>query len=542
MTMGLNEARRRDLIWWALVVPSAAIPAYMLIFLLRGSRMQFGDYFYMLASVFSPAGRFTPGGLLVHANEHLSAVPKLLYVLNAELFSGSNISLGVAVWLMSAAIFGMLWHHSKPLTATRSAPRALLVWLCIAVAFPLQALHNFVFAMSGAAWILANVFALLALTLAVDGRSASAGVAGSAATFSYGTGLAVWPALVLVLVLRRRRFTWHESLMLLLGAFSVVVERWTREVVYAHPLPSWNPLIVLRSMAVSAGSFFSDSVDVAVVIGTALLVALGYALSTGLRRPMNVGETFAVAVAAYAAGALLMISVSRASFGDETLTGGRYMTLAGLLAFGTAVVALVAWGASRAWRLAVAGGLALALGATAPTIAHFQQVVRDQDLAAIAARIGVAQDGYLRGFEPGSGALLRTLGNYPFSADFGYDCGLLGQDVSDRLTVNRQAVQGTIDNISVSPNPAAINVSGWAYSPVGLKCIVLIDEQGTVIGAAITGTQRLDVRAAQRYSTADVGWVGVAPRHAGSGIRAGATVSNSSRVYLLGDAGTTKVP
>lgn len=546
MTLGGMSRRlvgsRTTVIWWVLVLPSAAVPLFLLSLIIGGTPMQFGDYFYMLSSVFNPAGQFRPSGLLVHANEHLVAIPKLVYAANVSLFDGSNISLGVFVWALSLAVALLLGVGLWPLLADRSATGVLIIWSISVVAFPLAALHNFIYAMSGTAWILANLFAILALLLLVKGRPLAAGATGSLATFSYGTGLAVWPALVACLVLQRRRPTWREALMLAMGVGAVVIQRVTADPVYGHPNPTWSPLTLSHSLAIAVGSFLTRNTELAVVLGATLLVLLVQAAGLVLRRALTGSEVFAAGITSYAVVALLLISVARSSFGDETLSVSRYMTLSGLACIGMALLALAAWSGGRAWRTGTAIGVALALMAGVPLIESFRQVIVDQEVAAVAARLGVAGDGYLRGYEPGSGALLQTLGSYPFSTGFDTDCGLLGQNVEGRLTSDVSVVDGTIDDLAVAPNEKAVNVSGWVYSDSPVECVIFIDAEGTVIGAATQGLERLDVRAVHGYPRTDVGFAGVALRTKGSQIRAVAVVGNADTLYRLDGVQGSEVP
>lgn len=540
MTVPPPTRQIRAVLWWPAVLSAGLIPVYLLVTLVRGTRMPFGDYFYMLSSIFAPDGAFTPGGLLVHANEHLIAIPKLVFAVNVRLFDGSNITLSVFVWLVSLATLLLVAWCLRSFLRGRTTRQVVVIWLLVATCFPLSAMHNYVYGMSGSAWILANMFAVGAIALGVRGLTLTSGAAGVLATFTYGTGLAVWPALVLLLILRRSRPNWRDGAMLTMGLLAVWVERATRDIVYGHPLPIWNPMVVVRSLSISVGSFFTGSLDVALMAGLGMLIWFIFALRVLLPRTLTRPEMFIVGMGAYALTALLMMAVSRSAFGDDTFTVSRYMAVVGVFVLSLGVLGLFVWGDARSWPWITAFGVSLTLVAAVPTIDHFQEVVREQDVAAVAVRLGVAE-GYLRGFEAGSGALLQTLGNYPFDGGSGPDCGLLGAQVPTRL-VRSDQVNGTVDNVSAAANGRAVNVSGWAYSARPIQCVLILDAQGTVIGAGVRGIPRQDVRAAYRFPVSDVGWEGVAARREGTQIRAGVVLKDSQEIYLLGDGLPVQVP
>ncbi|MEZ5139623.1 MAG: hypothetical protein R2711_12910 [Acidimicrobiales bacterium] len=64
--------------------------------------------------------------------------------------------------------------------------------------------RNFLKAMSGVAWLPANLLCLVALLLLRRERPILAAVAGLGAPVSYGTGAAVWPALLVAALVARR--------------------------------------------------------------------------------------------------------------------------------------------------------------------------------------------------------------------------------------------------------------------------------------------------------------------------------------------------
>ena len=137
----------------------------LLYLILSGSHMQFGDYFRMVGQLYDDGGHVNAAGLFLHANEHLVAIPKLLYLLNIILAAGSNITLGLAVWWFAAAIALLVLSAASESLRGGYLQKLIVAFAIGLFSFPIAAVHNFVFAMSGASWILANLFAVASLFL-----------------------------------------------------------------------------------------------------------------------------------------------------------------------------------------------------------------------------------------------------------------------------------------------------------------------------------------------------------------------------------------
>lgn len=75
---------------------------------LEGSRVQYGDYFWIFDQTVGPNGRPTIEGIFALYNNHMMAVPKVVYWVNVQVSGGSNIVLGLAVIAMALVQIALL--------------------------------------------------------------------------------------------------------------------------------------------------------------------------------------------------------------------------------------------------------------------------------------------------------------------------------------------------------------------------------------------------------------------------------------------------
>ena len=153
-----------------LVAAIGAVTAFVTIAerVLRGSKFQYFDYWNIINTTLSDSGGFELSNLLVLQNEHPVALARILYYLNFLAFGGSNVSLGVIVIGVVLLQIGLLLRHSP---FERRVQRITYAFGIIALLFAVAGVHNFQFAMSGAAWLTANLAAILAFHLMIRGLS-----------------------------------------------------------------------------------------------------------------------------------------------------------------------------------------------------------------------------------------------------------------------------------------------------------------------------------------------------------------------------------
>ena len=532
-------ARWRIPIDWRRVLPAAGflsaalVPLYLLRLILQGTPMQFNDYYVMTGQLFTPDGAFTPLGLLVHQNEHLVTLPKLVYIVNIWAFGGSNITLSLFVWLVSVVTAVAVFIGFREVFRVSKSTQVVLAWALAVLIFPLQALHNYLFGMSGTAWIMANLFAVCAILAASRRRPLMAGLFGACGTFTYGTGLAIWPALVLILILQRR-FNAQDAWMLAIGAVSVAIERSTAFTLYYHPATTTDPLSIIRSVTITAGSLFSQSTDVALILGAVILALAGYLVhrSTSCWQAKQPVDALA-GILAFGVLVFVMFALSRTGFGDDTLLSSRYMAVVALFVLSLVLLSLETFGESPAWRWTAFTLLAVTLTVAVPTITAFQSLVRQQDIGAIAARSGVGE-GIVAGYTSTSTPTLEALNHYPFNESGDkLACGLLGEKISEQQIAVMGPVQGWVDSIEPSSNRDAVTLTGWAYSPEPINCILVLDSVKRVVGAAVGGGEREDIRELLRIPEVDVGWSGIARATASEDLQVVVRVEGDPALYAL---------
>ncbi len=503
-TRGAHDARL--VAGYAAAAILALVPVVRMVrIVLDGSVLQYADYWMMLDNFTRPDGSLDVGGLFEFQN-HPVVVPQLVYWVNLELFSGSNISLGlfvVALGLAQLGIVAMLLRQ----TTLGSFERIALFAVASALLFDLTGTWNFAKAMSGTAWLSANLFALAAVYLRSRDRHASAfGLAGLAAV-SYGTGIIAWPAVIATGVSRRgSRDAWREW-PYAVGLVATVV--WYRlgmsggsEVPW--PSPFEVPGVAARMFGYVLGldGALGEVVGYVALVGVPILaVRLGLASRTA-------GVAAWVGVATFGWLATLEVAIVRNAWLSVISGQSRYSSLAALTWLGLA--ALLCCAARRAsHRLAAHGRTRPAAVLTAPAMCAAVAVPLlagalaagrrvpdqmaatrpDQELAEVALRLEIT-DGtrYLIGpfDEPTSlTGVMRATSHYPFVESWDLDCGLLGERIAGAGAADSGGSVGrVVAGGPVMYLPSAAEISGRVATGRSVRCVVITDGQNRVIGAA----------------------------------------------------------
>ena len=159
-----------------------AVPVVRMFELVRGvSAMPYSDYWIIFGGLVRADGSVDLGDLLVRHNDHPLLVAKSLYALNLQLFDGSNATLALAVLLvgiLQLVAVGVLLARSR----LSFAERSLVLILSSVLLFSMNGAWNYVLAMSGAAWLTANVLVLAAIVLRQHDRTWGAFALGVLAT------------------------------------------------------------------------------------------------------------------------------------------------------------------------------------------------------------------------------------------------------------------------------------------------------------------------------------------------------------------------
>ena len=100
-------------------------------------------------------------GVFHHNNEHIVPVPKLIYVANYLLTSGSNTGLVVYSLFARAACTFLLLFLAKNVLADMPWRLLLCALLFPLVMFSAKLTHSYFLGMSGAIWLTADLFVIL---------------------------------------------------------------------------------------------------------------------------------------------------------------------------------------------------------------------------------------------------------------------------------------------------------------------------------------------------------------------------------------------
>lgn len=511
----------------------AIVPVLAILDLVRSSsQLQWFDYWTILPKLLTADGSLVPRNLLHFEESHVLGVPSLLYWLNLQVTGGLNRPLA---YLVVALVVGQLLI----LRSLLPRPERLGHWMfgALVVAFSAllfapQGAWNFSRAMSGTAWLTANLLALAAVACASRRWIVPAIALAGLASITYGTGLVAWPAVILVLLLQGR---WERRNWLVVGAAALTAIVYLSAYDPSRTTASSGvaPNEILRRAFQVIGSGLSPSPDVALLLGAGCIVALGYLGFRGAsNRELRAATAPWVGIAAFAFVSALLIGMSRGGLhGDEIAVTSRYASLASLAWIALlALLVLTVRGHPRTW-LAVAGVALLAFVAGQPTLAGMKDAALDQDELAIAMRLDVST-GYTFGPQERFLPVLEEVGQYPYNSDFDADCGRLG-DVIDRSDIRAPTgvTGGNLDLFQPPLNPASVRMSGWFGSQDGdVDCILITDGSLRVIGAGVHGHERPDLVATSPTGALDLGFVAVAPAEASS-YRAFAVLDGQDGVY-----------
>ncbi|GAB3435073.1 hypothetical protein [Actinophytocola sediminis] len=548
----LTLARRLAVSRWLprLVAMLAAVPAVTTLFeVLRAGRLQHIDYLFQLTRITNADGSLKPFDLQHYfSNEHLLGLPTLLYWINIELFAGDNRTLGVFVVAMAALTVAALG-----LALPRGLPplvRAGLVVAASTLVFSLHGLWNFTRAMSGTAWLTANLIVVVALVLASRGRWWPAFALALLASLTYGTAFAVWPVLAGLAVLRREAW-WKRLLPLVAGAAIVSVWLSYRPSPPLAGSPVSDPGSLLYYFLAIVGKLWTTDNGGLAAIAGALILGV-YAVLATSRTAREPALWFWWALAGHAVLYCGMIAVARVDFGEEaSLHTARYTSASVLISIPAVVMlAFVAHrrldqrGHKITLAAVLAGLLGYALGA--PYAVEERAADKLHRLEAVAIRGGFSDAYRTYPLASDLAPRLRALGHYPFTDDFTLGCD--GPELGSTLALSEMTpllpargnkrplrAAGAVDSVE-PPDPAPTFdgrpvpiFHGWAYDrgdPV--RCVVIVDGAGTVQGGGVTGVVHPDLARAYAGVAADSGFAVIGP------------VEDDSRIVVIQRSGSMR--
>lgn len=501
-------------------------PLAIVVEVARSGKLQWLDYWYVLVRMTNPDGSFHPGGIFVPQNEHPLMIPSLLYWLDARLADGDNRVLGYLVIVIAAATVLML-RAALPKTLP-PVVRAGLVVAASALVFSLQGLHMFVRSMSGAAWLTANLFVVAALVLANRRKWWAAWGMGLLATASYGTGFALWPALAVLAALHKER--WRTRLIPLgIGVVLVGIWYYLKPTIWRGGTPANDVGSLLYTFLSIVGKMWTaDNAGFAVIAGALILVVL--AVLTTNKTAQAPGLRFWWALAVYGILACGMIATARVDFGADFGLSSRYSSLAVMVSIPLLVLmaAILYKGVRRnAQKIAITvvalGVVGFTLGL--PTAALLRGQITEHPLEGIAIAAGYGDTlGPVIPKEDQLEPTLRALHAYPLNGRFSLGCG--GPELGSRIDLDKTTAlpqpgtrspnqpSGLVE--SIEPRGEADLIVGWATGGIArgadqVRCTLVVDGGGKVVGAGVSRLVRSDVTARYWNTPPDVGFKAIGP-------------------------------
>jgi hypothetical protein len=440
---------------------------------------------------------------LVQFQNHPVVVAQFTYWVNMRLFAGSNVTLGLIDLVVALGVLGLIGLLLRDNPA-RLGSRLVVFVMSSCLLFTPNGAWNFVKAMSGTAWFTADLLVVGAVYLRAKDRSVLAFAGCVLAAVSYGTGIMVWPAVVVVGLARRPlRQAWRE-LPFVAGFAATYV--WYRVAAEADPAPFPGVGSALEMTARLLVLPIAGDGRFAVWIGAVAIVAIIGLVAWGVFvvRTPNAAAWAGVAVF----GLLGTVELASGRTGIIDLFGlpNRYASVPALAWIGLAGLVLTATAAARArFRepgrsatvaragsvVAVAGLAVIALLAGVTGGAHvraMQATATDQRMREVALVLGLADNSpYLAGFGRAGVVtpVLRGASQYPFVDGWNLDCGLLDEPVDSRAPIADRPV-GRISKASAAGAlPGGVEVTGATGSDRPVDCIVVADDTGRVVGAGV---------------------------------------------------------
>jgi hypothetical protein len=531
----VSGSRLPRLLLW-LLVPIPVVLA--LAEAIRSPRLNFNDYWAILAKVSTPEGALRTDPLLDLYNEHPITLVGPMFWLDAKFFAGLNWTLGVfnvaLVLVMFLTLVSML---PARLTGT---PRVAVIAGLSLLLFSSAALEYFGMGMSGLHWLLGLVPAVLALRFAHRGNTVAAVLFGILGCFGHGSAFPVWAGLALIAWLRRDQL-WRMALPVGLGVLTLIL--WllpSRPPSYPSATLLGADTVLGTTLAMLGQVWSARSADVAFLAGTAtaaLIAVLVVRVVPQRKAESTMDDAAWFGLALHVVLVAVMVGVSRSRFGTGEALGPRYAMVALLGA--CAVLVLLALRGPRLARLHVVP-LALTMGIATYAVGSAQATaVREnypmQPVLAVAMQVNAPT--IIESMNSNTKVLpaLRALHAYPFTENFSLGCG--GYELGSVVDMSQvKELPGPVGSsktagaVETGPVAGDDKVFGWAViDGKSADCVMVVDEGSVVVGGGAVGVPRADV-ASTTHSTGRAGWHAVAKPGTNNGV---VLVRSGSQLYRI---------
>ncbi len=439
------------------------------------SSMPDADYWGNISGLITATGvKLDLAALFHHNNEHIVPIPKLIYVANYLLTSGSNTGLIVYSLFAGAACTFLLLLLAEDVLA--GMPRRLL--LC-ALLFPLvmfsaKLTHSYFLGMSGAIWLTADLLVILsaacfakAITTERPGWLVAALALGVLGVLAYSTAAYILLVLLIYCLAKLWRQSWPgpRSTPLLLGTIAAIVivlglGLANRNQPPSHPEFQFDGLGLGEFVLVYLGNVLTTG-PLRLAVGLVILVAGALAIRS-LARAGRLKETLLFAVLfPFAPFNALMTGIGRLGYGVKIAATSRYQSVTAITVIATITLILAALPrdpVSRRARIlrnatfAVLIGCAVVIALDRSYVQNYAARNERKVIAEIALRQGIEGDSHLNAATPSRRQfervlpVLRAARHAPFHWRSRCEA-LLGRSIPEAGTAARTV--GRIETVSI---------------------------------------------------------------------------------------------
>jgi len=482
---------------WGALAAAGLVAAIMFLHVLQAPQIAYLDHWILIQDTMTALSMGDFAYLAERHNEHFLVVPKLAYALIVALFGTGTLAFSLAAWAIALAVFGALIlalaQRPEERPSLDFVSFAVLAAVMAVAAFPGHAIHSFFFGFSGIAWFSATCLAVLALVATGAGRAPLGVALALIATFSYGTGLALWPAMAVTAYARTRDW---RSLVLPVIVFVGFVGLFAQGHVSAHGL-AFDPLLVLKRFFGQLGAVFVAAGPLAALAGAFLFGAIGWvSVRHGLigRRipPVWLGILSFGLIAT-----LMMVASRQFATGHAWEVPSRLMSPTVLYAAAGGAAFVYAFG-RNGLVLSLTGAAALAAFIAGNTKVDLHYHFKREHLAfrEIATRLapafGLRMTFNRHAARPARLAYYQANAHYPFNAGYDRDCGLAGKQLpADAVfrPATPDRVRGRAYGSDILWRNGATGLIGWALPTAGkaVRCVLFVEAGGRVTGYALAG-------------------------------------------------------
>ena len=473
------------------------------------------DYWGNIIGLITESGvTLDPGALFRHNNEHIVVIPKLVYVANYMLTSGSNIGLIVYSLVVGAVCAMLLLVLARDLLRDTPARWALCGVLFPLAMFSAKLSHSYYFGMSGAIWLTADLFVILsAAAMANAAKTQSSAwllaslVAALLGALTYSTAiysllvLLVFCLVFLIVPSLRGRF----PRPVLVGFACVLLAVLAVWLIYrphprTHPPLDFDPIGLAAFVLTYLGGSISNGYWQP-VFGLAILGAGALAIRRLLAQQRGYDILLWVTLFLFAPFNGLMTGVGRLGFGIIAAMSSRYQSVTVISLIAAIALVLAALPkedvSRRSVRIKFAAIAALLVMAVffvtnSKSIKPYAKRLAHKPIAEVALRLDIAGDQHIKAATKSINQVhrvlpaLRASRHVPFNTRSRCE-DFMGQHLPPALSAPAGAIESVATYTVSQDSRTAIELSGWAaQSERAAECVAVVDGNGVVIGAGVT--------------------------------------------------------